>query len=67
MTQRVLLIEDDSAIARVILNALSQSNDEPFEVIWVRRGCDGLERLEGIGAIRSCPPSNAAYAAAQTG
>jgi diguanylate cyclase (GGDEF)-like protein/PAS domain S-box-containing protein len=51
MTQRILLIEDDFAIASVIVNALGQSKDEAFEVTWVRRFSDGLERLEGIGAI----------------
>jgi diguanylate cyclase (GGDEF)-like protein/PAS domain S-box-containing protein len=51
MTQRILLIQDDPVIAGAIVNALGQSKDEAFEVTWVRRCSDGLERLEGVGAI----------------
>jgi len=51
MTQRILLIQDDPVIASAIVNALGQSKEEAFEVSWVRRCRDGLERLEGVGAI----------------
>ena len=51
MSKRILLIQDDVANARVILEALSNSNDESFEVQWVRCCSDGLERLAGVAAI----------------
>jgi len=51
MAQRILLIQDDPVIAGAILNALSRARDEAFEVAWVRRCSDGLQRLEGVAAI----------------
>jgi diguanylate cyclase (GGDEF)-like protein/PAS domain S-box-containing protein len=51
MSQLVLLIQDDPVIAGAILNALSQSRDQAFEVAWVRRCSDALQRLEGVAAI----------------
>jgi diguanylate cyclase (GGDEF)-like protein/PAS domain S-box-containing protein len=49
--RRILLIQDDAAIAEGILQALRNSRDEPFQVEWVRRCAEGLERLAGIEAI----------------
>jgi len=51
MPQRILLIQNDAAAARAITDALAQSTDEVFQVDWVRRCADALERLEGIDAI----------------
>jgi len=51
MSQRILLIQDDVANAKAILEALSNSSDERFKVEWVRRCSEGLERLVGIAAI----------------
>jgi diguanylate cyclase (GGDEF)-like protein/PAS domain S-box-containing protein len=51
MAQRILLIEDDATTAEAILEALSQSNDASFQVEWVRRCSEGLERLIGSAAI----------------
>jgi diguanylate cyclase (GGDEF)-like protein/PAS domain S-box-containing protein len=51
MSQRILLIQDDPVIASAILSALSLSQDETFEVTWVRRCRHGLERLVGVAAI----------------
>jgi len=51
MSKRILLIQDDIGNAKVILEALGSSNDESFEVQWVRTCADGLERLVGVAAI----------------
>jgi diguanylate cyclase (GGDEF)-like protein/PAS domain S-box-containing protein len=51
MSQRILLIQNDAASAKAILEALAHSTDPSFQVDWVRRCADGLERLEGIDAI----------------
>jgi len=51
MSQRILLIQDDAAAAKAILNALSNSRDELFQVEWVRRCSEGMERLAGTAAI----------------
>jgi diguanylate cyclase (GGDEF)-like protein/PAS domain S-box-containing protein len=51
MSQRILLVQDDEAAAKAILDALSQSKDLCFEVEWVRRCSEGLEKLDGIAAI----------------
>jgi diguanylate cyclase (GGDEF)-like protein/PAS domain S-box-containing protein len=51
MSQRILLIQDDAPIATVITASLDHSSDEPFEVEWVRRCSEGLERLAGVAAI----------------
>ena len=53
MTHSVLLIEDDPAVAGVIQEALADLSDSPFIVEWVRRLCDGLERVSrgGIAAV----------------
>ncbi len=51
--RRLLLIEDDATDARLIRGALADARGGPFEVQWVRRLSDALERLrtKGIGAI----------------
>ena len=51
MSHRILLIENDAAAAKAILDALTHSSDEFFEVEWVRRCSEGLARLDGIVAI----------------
>jgi diguanylate cyclase (GGDEF)-like protein/PAS domain S-box-containing protein len=51
MSQRVLLIQDDATAAKSILDALSKASDESFEVEWVRRCSEALEKLEGVVAI----------------
>src|ERR1700691_3765744 len=51
VTRRILLIQHDTAVAKAITDALTRSNDESFEVNWVRRCSDGLEKLEGTEAI----------------
>ena len=51
MSQRILLIQDDAAAAKAILNALTNSRDELFQVDWVRCCSEGLERLAGSAAI----------------
>src|SRR5450755_1745894 len=51
MSQRILLIQDDAAAAKAILEALSNSKDERFHVEWVRCCSDGVERLAGMAAI----------------
>ncbi len=52
-TTTVLLIEDDPADARLILEALSAEIDSPFRVEWVRLLSAGLERLskEGVDVV----------------
>ena len=49
----VLLIEDDPADARLILEALSAEIDSPFRVEWVTLLSAGLERLskEGVDVV----------------
>jgi diguanylate cyclase (GGDEF)-like protein/PAS domain S-box-containing protein len=51
MSQRILLIQDDAVVAHAILDALHNSNDQSFQVEWVRRCSEGLERLLGTAAI----------------
>src|ERR1700722_1000603 len=51
MAQRILLIQDDVPTDEAILEALNQSNDASFQVEWVRRCSEGLERLIGTAAI----------------
>jgi diguanylate cyclase (GGDEF)-like protein/PAS domain S-box-containing protein len=51
MSQRILLIQDDAPTATLITGSLHHSSDEAFEVEWVRRCSEGLERLAGVAAI----------------
>ena len=51
MSQRILLIQNDAVSAKSILKALAHSTDEAFQVDWVRRCADGLERLAGVDGI----------------
>jgi DNA-binding response OmpR family regulator len=51
MSHRILLIENDAAVAKVILDALTHSSDEFFEIEWVRHCSEGLAKLDGIVAI----------------
>ena len=45
MAQNILLIQDDPSDANAVREALINSSDGPFEVVWVRRCSEGLERL----------------------
>jgi len=49
MAQNILLIEDDASDAGVVREALINSSDGPFKVVWVRRCSEGLERLTREG------------------
>jgi diguanylate cyclase (GGDEF)-like protein/PAS domain S-box-containing protein len=51
MPKRMLLIQHDAAAATAVLDALIYSPDESFQVEWVKRCSEGLERLDGILAI----------------
>jgi diguanylate cyclase (GGDEF)-like protein/PAS domain S-box-containing protein len=51
MPQRILLIQNNAASAKEILQALANATDASFQVEWVRRCCDGLESLKGVDAI----------------
>ncbi|MCB1986763.1 MAG: diguanylate cyclase [Burkholderiales bacterium] len=53
MTNRVLIITSDITDAKSLKDVLSQAKDDAFEIEWVTRLCDGLERLRagGIDAI----------------
>lgn len=45
MSSHILLIEDDSAVAAAVNEALRVTGSGSYEVEWVRRCSDGLERL----------------------
>src|ERR1700694_1520840 len=49
----VLLIEDNSADAKLIREALTDKRFGPFQIEWVKNLSDGLERLSkgGIEAV----------------
>ena len=47
MAQNILLIQDDPSDANAVREALINSSDGPFKVVWVRRCSEGLERLTG--------------------
>jgi diguanylate cyclase (GGDEF)-like protein/PAS domain S-box-containing protein len=50
MPQRnILLIQDDCADAKIVREALRNSGDGSFQVEWVRRCSEGLERLAHQG------------------
>jgi len=51
MPQRILLIQHDAVAATAVLDALSHSAQESFQVEWVRRCSEGLECLDGVEAI----------------
>src|ERR1700693_4433366 len=51
MSQRLLLIQDDCASAKAILDALGSSRDVLYQVEWVRGCSEGIERLAGKAAI----------------
>src|SRR5580704_8545584 len=50
---RLLLIDGDPADAKIVREALADSTEGPFEVEWVTRLSDGLERVSrsGIQAV----------------
>jgi diguanylate cyclase (GGDEF)-like protein/PAS domain S-box-containing protein len=49
MPQNILLIQDDPTDAATVREALVSSSDGPFQVEWVRRCSEGLERLARTG------------------
>src|ERR1700675_4445748 len=49
MAQNILLIQDDPSDANAVREALINSSDGPFKVVWVRRCSEGLERLTREG------------------
>jgi diguanylate cyclase (GGDEF)-like protein/PAS domain S-box-containing protein len=51
MPPRVLLIENDTAVAKAIMDTLAQRSDDPFQVVWVKCCSEALEGLYGIEAI----------------
>ncbi len=51
MSQRILLIQNDAAAAKIVIDALAASTDASFKVEWVRSCSEGLARLDNIDAI----------------
>jgi diguanylate cyclase len=51
VSHRILLIENDAVVAEFIRHMLTQSDDDVFQVEWVRSCAEGLNRTEGIEAI----------------
>ena len=51
MSHRILLFENDAATAKAILEALTRSSDEAYEVEWIKRCSEGLEKLNNIAAV----------------
>jgi DNA-binding NarL/FixJ family response regulator len=51
MSQRILLVQNDALAAKTILEALRESSEWSFQVEWVKRCSEGLEKLDGIEAI----------------
>src|ERR1700676_2370179 len=51
LLKHILLIQDDARTAKSIVEALNNSSDVSFEVEWVRRCSEGLNRLAGTAAI----------------
>jgi hypothetical protein len=45
LSQHILLIQDDPLDAAAVRTALTTSKDGPFQVEWVRRCGEGLDRL----------------------
>lgn len=53
MPQNILLVQDDPIEARRVREALSDASDGLFEVVWVRRCSEALERLDQEGVQSS--------------
>ena len=51
MSQRILLVQNDALAARTIMEALRHSSEWSFQVEWVKRSAEGLEKLDGVEAI----------------
>jgi diguanylate cyclase (GGDEF)-like protein/PAS domain S-box-containing protein len=49
MTRNILLVQHDPSDAKAVREALINSNDGQFQVKWVRRYSEGLERLAPEG------------------
>jgi len=58
MAQNILLIQEEPTDATAVREALVHSSDGPFQVEWVKRCSEALERLAGEGA-----PGGAGFAA----
>src|SRR6185295_3625916 len=50
MAQNILLIQEEPTDATAVREALVHSSDGPFQVEWVKRCSEALERLAGEGA-----------------
>jgi len=50
---KILLIQNDSADAKAVREALSHSGDGSFEVEWVRSCSEGVQRLASEGKLRT--------------
>jgi DNA-binding NarL/FixJ family response regulator len=51
MSQRILLVQNDALAAKNIIEALCQSSETHFQVEWVKRCSEGLEKVGGTEAI----------------
>src|SRR5580700_4331331 len=51
MSQRILLVQNDALAAKTIMEGLRQSSEWSFQVEWVKRSAEGLEKLDGLEAI----------------
>jgi diguanylate cyclase (GGDEF)-like protein/PAS domain S-box-containing protein len=49
--QRILLIQNDAAAAKTIVDALTHCKDQSFQVEWVQSCSESLKRLDSIEAI----------------
>ena len=49
--QRILLIQGHAAAAKTIVDALNHCKDQSFQVEWVERCSEGLNRLDSIEAL----------------
>jgi DNA-binding NarL/FixJ family response regulator len=51
LLKHILLIQDDAPNAKAIVEALNNSGDVAFQVEWVRRCSEGLDRLASPAGI----------------
>jgi hypothetical protein len=53
MTNRILIITGDSADAKTLKDVLRKAKDGPFDIEWLTRLSDALERLRAFGGYRA--------------
>ena len=53
MTNRILIITGDSADAKTLADVLRKAKDGPFNIEWLTRLADALERLRAFGGYRA--------------